>query len=73
MYRMIDRQTRMTDKRLKIADLQTHNVSRLTDFVPDLQVEKVGFQGLLSPPGIFIFYFKEFRCRKDKKKIRPAK
>ena len=50
-----------------------HNVSRLTDFVPDLQVEKVGFQVLLSTPGIFIFYFKEFRCRKDKKKIRPAK
>ena len=33
--------------------LTEHNVSRLTDFVPDLQVKKVGVWEHLGTPGLF--------------------
>ena len=53
-------------------DMMMHNVSCLTDFVPDLQVKKVWFWALLGSPAIFLKRFKRFHCQQDATKIRPA-
>ena len=50
-----------------------HNVTRLTDFNPDLKVEKKVFYVRSRAQTFFFLNDRKFRCRPDKKKIKPAK
>ena len=50
-----------------------HNVTRLTDFNPDLKVEKKVFYVRSRAQTFFFLNDRKFRCRPDKKIIKPAK
>ena len=50
-----------------------HNVTHLTDFNPDLKVEKKVFYVRSRAQTFFFLNDRKFRCRPDKKKIKPAK